>query len=203
MSHHLPSGEIAVVLLAAGGSSRMGRPKQLLQYRGETMIGRSLRTALSAGIRPVLVVLGANAEHIEPAIAIEKVHVVHNPDWALGMSTSLRAGLEKALQLQPGLQALLFMVVDQPFVTKELLLQIVDKYLEKKPLIVAAEYERTPGVPALIDRELFGELRKLTGDKGARALFAKYKHRLLTVPFPKGHYDLDAPADYDQLLGED
>jgi molybdenum cofactor cytidylyltransferase len=198
-----PFDKIAVVLLAAGGSNRMGQPKQLLEYQGETMIGRSVRVALSAGIRPVLVVLGANAGYIEPAIATEKVHVVHNPDWPLGMSTSLRVGLEKALMLQPALQALLFMVVDQPFVTKELLLQIADKYLEKKPLIVAAEYEGTPGVPALIDRELFGELRKLTGDKGARTLFAKYGHRLLTVPFPKGHYDLDTPADYDQLLGED
>lgn len=200
---HLSFDKIAIILLAAGGSNRMGRPKQLLEYRGETMIGRSLRTALSAGIRPVLVILGANAEYIEPVIPTEKVHVVHNPDWPLGMSTSLRVGLEKALQLQPGLQALLFMVVDQPFATTELLLQIVKKYLEKKPLIVAAEYEGTPGVPALIDRELFRELRKLTGDKGARALFAKYKHRLLTVPFPKGNYDLDTPADYDQLLEED
>lgn len=198
-----PDPKIAVVLLAAGSSNRMGQPKQLLEYRGQTMIERSVEVALSTGIRPLVVVLGANADRIAPLINGKGLHIVRNADWPLGMSTSLKMGMEKALELEPALEAILFLVVDQPYVTTQLLLEIAAKYRLEKTRIVAARYNEQPGVPALLDRSLFEELQSLTGDKGARALFKKYKQNLLTVSFPDGHFDLDTPSDYEQLKRED
>ncbi len=195
---------IAVVLLAAGASRRMGRAKQLLEYRGQPMIVRTVRLALSLPARPAIVVLGAAAERITAAADLgPEVEMVFNPDWEAGMSTSVRAGLRRALAIDPGLDAALFLVVDQPFVEAALLQQLIDTYREYEAPIVAARYGDRPGVPALFDRALFPELERLLGDRGARSLFEKYRTSLRTIPFPRGHFDLDTPEDYKKLREEE
>lgn len=195
---------IAVILLAAGASRRMGRAKQLLEYRGEPMIVRLARLALGLPTRPVVVVLGAAAERITAAADLgPEVEMVFNPDWEAGMSTSVRAGLRRALDLDPALDAALFLVVDQPFVDAALLQRLLDTFRAGKAPIVAARYGDRPGVPALFDRALFPELERLLGDRGARPLFEKYRASLHTVAFPRGRFDLDTPEDYEKLREEE
>jgi len=195
---------IAIVLLAAGASRRMGRAKQLLEYRGELMIDRLLRSALELPARPVIVVLGAAAQQITATATLHpEVVTIVNPDWQAGMSTSVVAGLRQALALDPGLEAVLFLVVDQPFVDTGLLRQIIRVYREEAAPIVAARYDDRPGVPALFDRRLFPELEGLQGDRGARPLFEKYRPSLRTIHFPGGRFDLDTPADYRRLQEEE
>lgn len=195
---------IAVILLAAGASRRMGRPKQLLKYRGEAMIERLARLACALPARPVLLVLGARAAQITREATLDpEAELVVNPDWKAGMSTSVRAGLRRALAIDPGLSAALFMVVDQPFVDETLLRRLLNRYRRTGAPIVAARYGDRPGVPALFDRALFPELEALIGDRGARPLFDKYQTALQTVPFPRGRFDLDTPEDYEQLREEE
>jgi len=198
------SNQTGIIILAAGSSSRMGQPKQLLEFRGESMMHRAVRIALSTGVEPVIVVLGAEADRVKEAVPQRAaVNVVYNEDWPLGMSSSLRSGVRYAMKYFPNLQALLFIVVDQPFVTSDLLSLLLAAYRDSRALIVAARYQGTPGVPALFDRCLFNEMLALEGDQGARPLFEKYRHKLQTVPFPAGRFDLDTPDDFDRLMEEE
>ena len=199
-----PPERIAVILLAAGASRRMGRPKQLLKFRGEAMIERLTRLACALPARPVVLVLGARAARITDEVTFHsEAELVVNPDWKAGMSTSVRAGLRRALAIDPDLGGALFMVVDQPFVDEVLLRRLLDGYRRTHAPIVAARYDDRPGVPALFDRTLFPELEALVGDRGARPLFDRHRTTLQTVPFPRGRFDLDTPEDYRKLEEEE
>lgn len=182
----------------------MGQPKQLLEYRGEPLIQRAVRAALATTCRPVIVVLGAEAGRIREAVPRdEEVVIVDNPDWPLGMSTSLKKGLEESEARDPELEGILFMVVDQPYLTPDMLTQLLERFHSGRSRIVAARYGEVAGVPALIPRRFFRDLKRLRGDKGARALFKAFPEALDTIPFPEGGFDIDTPSDYDRLREEE
>ncbi len=189
-----------IVILAAGASTRMGRPKQLLRFRGESMIQRSLRTALKTPFRPVVVVLGAFAEEIEPELEGYEAEVVYNSSWKSGMGGSVAVGLEGLLRQEPRLESALFLLVDQPYLKPAQLIRMAEA-LEgtDKPGVVSA-YGDTLGVPALFRRALFPELLQLQGQKGAKPLIEKYRPALLALPFPQGKADLDTPEDWRTFL---
>jgi molybdenum cofactor cytidylyltransferase len=194
-----PKSAIPLILLAAGGSTRMGTPKQLLPFGDTTLLRHAVETALASDCDPVLVVLGAAAESAAAAIAGLPVDAVTNVDWAKGMGTSLRLGLRTVLETTAP-AAVVVMVCDQPAVTAVLIGELIDAY-KAGATLVAAEYSGIIGVPALIGREWFEELLALGDDAGARALLKRHPDRVKPIPFPQGALDVDTPEDYQRLLG--
>ncbi len=190
-----------IVILAAGESARMGALKQLLPYRGGTLLQHAIETALAVPDSPVVVVLGAHAEKITAEIDFPRVHVVENHDWRSGMGSSLRAGLNGLLAAHPDLSAVLFALCDQPLVTSALLRDIIARHEAAVGSLVASAYAGTLGVPALFPRRLFPELISLDASHGARHLLARYRAEAVEVPFPGGMIDIDTPSDFKALAG--
>ncbi len=190
-----------VIILAAGASSRLGSPKQLLAYSGATLLQHSIEAAQSSYASSVLVVLGANAEIIKSAINHTPANVVVNPDWKEGMASSIRCGLQTLVELHPETEAIIFMVADQPFVTAALLNNLMELNRNDQRSIVASKYGSTFGTPVLFTRKFFPELMELTGDVGAKSLVRKYMNEAAFVSFPKGEIDIDTVEDYQKLDG--
>ncbi len=191
---------VGLVILAAGGSRRLGVPKQLLRDgAGRSLVRRAAQTALASGCRPVTVVLGASAEAISREIADLPLGIVHNPGWETGMASSLRAGLT-ALTAHTPLDAALVMLCDQPMVSAALLDSLAAAHRSSGHDLVACEYEGVLGVPALFGHALFGALRALTGDEGARRVIKAYAGPATRVPFPEGRLDIDTADDAEALL---
>ena len=187
----------AGIILAAGTSSRMGHAKQLLKYKGKSLLGGIIDAANVAKLAPIVVVLGARAKIISKVVDQNKATTVFNPDWETGMGSSVATGLEMALQLYPQLEAACFLLTDQPHVNSELIREIVMKARESNKLGVVSSYDGTLGVPALFKKRLFTELKALRGSKGAKPLIKKYSSLLESIDFPKGRIDLDYPSDWE------
>lgn len=195
---------IGIIILAAGASSRMGAPKQLLEFRGETLLRRAVRAALETECRPVVVVLGANACLLKEEIDVKGAHAIVNQSWAEGMSSSVRCGLAALEAESPNeIEAAVFMLCDQPFVTGSVIRRLVDAYSAERALLVASEYEagveKTLGVPALFSRTLFPELMALRGAEGARRVIASHRQEAAVVAVPEAAFDIDTPKDYRAL----
>jgi molybdenum cofactor cytidylyltransferase len=191
---------IPAIVLAAGDSSRLGQPKQLVEYHGETLLARAIRLAQEAGADPVFVVLGANLETILPAGLQDGAVPVINKDWQEGISSSIQAGLRAVHGAFPATEGVLLLACDQPRLSSPHLRALQRAFsLEYGAVIVASGYDGALGTPAVFPRNAFRQLFELRGDRGARALFSKPPCRVITVPFPDGEIDIDTPADLDQL----
>ena len=188
---------IAGVILAAGAASRMGQPKLLLSWKGETLIKRAARTALEAGLDPVMVVTGSGAVEMQAALAGLSVQMVYNPDWGDGQSTSVRAGIN-ALPEQTA--AVIFMLADQPYVSTGLIQQLVKTYAQSRPSILAPFVGEKRANPVLFDHSMFDALCWLQGDAGARSIFGRYPPTALPWPDERLLFDVDTPEDYRKLI---
>jgi molybdenum cofactor cytidylyltransferase len=193
------SSTIGLMILAAGASTRMGTPKQLLAYRGCSLIRHMAEVAIASVCQPIAVVLGAHAEQIKPEISQLPVQIVENQQWTEGMSSSIWVGLEALLAVNQDLEAVAIALCDQPFVSSQTLDRIVEAYRFTGNPIIASEYAGTLGVPVLFSRSLFSELMALKSNEGAKKLIKKHIHEVFSVPFPEGSIDIDTPTDYEQL----
>ncbi|MEH1913228.1 nucleotidyltransferase family protein [Nostoc sp.] len=191
---------IAIMILAAGASTRMGTPKQLLLYQGRSFLKCITEIAIASVCQPVVVVLGANAEQIHPHIKQLPVRVVKNSDWACGMSTSIKSGIELLNNLPQKIEAVVITLCDQPFVSPQIINQLVDTYYSTKKPIIACEYGNTLGVPALFSQTFFSELATLKETSGAKKVINNNLNEVFSIPFPLGDIDIDTPKDYEQLL---
>ena len=189
-----------IVILAAGGSSRMGSPKQLLPWHGKALLRHVAEVAL--GIEPALVcaVLGANAALVRPCLDGTQVIIAENEAWPEGMASSLRCGLEAVTRLRPDLDGVIFLVCDQPQVGAELLTAMLRAARGEGRTVVACEYDGTTGVPAWFHRSHFPELLALHGAQGARQVMRAHEATLARVPFAGGSADIDTPDDYARSL---
>ena len=187
---------ISLILLAAGSSSRMGQSKQLLLIEGEPLLLRSIKTALTSSLENIAVVLGAEEEKHRSVIAHLPVQIIYNPTWESGMGSSLKAGLNHLLTIQPHLHAVIIMVCDQPLLTSSHLDKIITTYKKTKKRIVASYYSNASGVPALFDKSLFSELLTITDEQGAKKILSKYSDTAVAVDFPGGEIDLDTWEEY-------
>ena len=187
---------VAGLILAAGGSTRLGSPKQLLVYEGRTLLRRAAETVLAAGCRPVVVVLGAGAGRLTPELAGLDVSTVVNAGWQRGMGTSVRLGLS-ALAPGPEVDAVLLTLCDQPLVGPDAL-----KRLLAAPAgsIAAAEYHGTLGVPAVFGREHFAELAALPDAAGAKGVLQRHAARIIAVPTPEAATDIDTREQYEKVV---
>lgn len=191
---------IGVIILAAGASKRLGRAKQTLRFQDETLLKRAAKTALASACRPVIVVLGADAEKLKPEIEEFETEIAENPDWENGMGSSIRAGLKKLLEIQPDVSGAVLMVCDQPFVSAEIIDELTEVSRATNAPIVACAYGETIGVPALFSRNLFPELMTLEPNGGAKKLIYKYKENIVAIPFEAGAIDVDTEQDYLNLV---
>lgn len=171
----------------------MGSPKQLLQYRGQTLIRRAAEAAIASSCDRVAVVIGSEASQMRRELEDLPVSVVENQNWQTGMSSSIRAGLDDLRQYD--LDGILIMLCDQPFVTAGILNDLITTHRQTGKPIVASSYETTKGVPAFFSRELFTELISLSADEGARRLISKDPELVATINFPEGAVDIDTPHD--------
>ena len=192
----------AIVILAAGGSERLGSPKQLLTYKGKTLLSHAVDTALETGCQSVFVVLGANIDLMRNELKDKPVIVVENTNWQEGMASSIRCGLENISKTILMPDYVIFMVCDQPYVTSSLLLNLLEKRNETGMPIIASCYDDKTGTPALFHKSFFPALMELSGDKGARKLIADNPDKAATVPFPRGITDIDTTSDYELLKKE-
>jgi molybdenum cofactor cytidylyltransferase len=188
-------GRSAAIILAAGGSSRFGTPKQLAPWGEQTFIERAVEVALAAQARPVIVVLGAEVEQSRALLADKPVTVVINQDWAAGQSTSMKAGLAT---LPPHISSVLFLLVDLPGVTPDIVNALIQRHRQTLAPIVWPEFEGRRGNPVLFDRSLFPELQRITGDTGGRPLLQAYRDQAERVAATHSGILLD--IDYSEDL---
>lgn len=186
-----------VVILAAGASSRLGRPKQLLPYLGKTLVEHAARTALASGATEVIVVVGAHAQEVRAKLAGLPIRVVTNREWEEGMASSIRCGFAA---LGPEIRCAIVALCDQPRITPGLLRDLVARHVETSSPVVAASYDGVIGAPCAFSRELFPELLALTGDSGARELIRSSPEPVERVEFCGGNVDIDTTDDYQKLV---
>jgi len=191
---------IGAVILAAGASSRMGRPKQLLKYGGQTLVRRAALAAQEAGCNPIVIVTGAHVEGLEEELQGLSLLEANNPEWESGMGSSIRAGIQAVVKTSDKVTALILMLCDQPFVTSQVLRRLITARRETGREIVASRYGATVGVPALFGRAFFAELVRLEREAGAKQVIQRHLAQVHLVPFPQGEIDLDTPADLAGLL---
>lgn len=192
---------VAGIVLAAGNGSRMGCTKQLLPFRGKTVLECVVDAALASCLSSVTVVIGHDAERIQSLLRARNVTTVLNPDYMSGQGSSTRAG---TCALGDEVDAALFLLGDQPLVTPKLIDTVLDAYRAHRAPIVLPTYEGRRGNPALFDRETFPRLRSLSGGATARVLFDEFGPRILKVPVadPAIHFDIDTEEDYQRLRRE-
>lgn len=190
-----PPFRFGAVILAAGASTRMGSPKQLLTLDGQPLVVRAVETALASPAWPVVVVLGAHAEKIRPLLTRLPVLIADSPAWAEGMAASIRAGITTLRQFSRALDGALVALCDQPAFSAEVIARLVAAQRASGRSIAAAHYQGRQGAPALFLREHFETLAHLTGEAGARDLLNDEPARVTAVALPSLAHDLDTPAD--------
>ena len=197
-----PEFRFGAVILAAGASTRMGTPKQLLTVKGQPMIVRTVEAALASPAWPVIVVLGAQAEKIRPVLARLPVLIAENPAWAEGMAASIRAGMTTLRQFSRSLDGVLVALCDQPEFSAGIIAQLLAAQRNCGRGIVAAHYHGRNGAPALFLREHFPTLAALTGEEGARAQLNGPAEQVAAVDLPELAFDLDTLSDYERWQRE-
>jgi len=213
-----PQSHIAAVILAAGESSRLGKPKQLIQFRGKTLVRRVVDAASEAGCQPILVVLGTErtshlysdglprvkGRHHEIELITSELKktgatIVANPNWKRGIGTSIRAGVQHLIEIAPGVEATVLLACDQPFVDRAVIEGLITLHHKTRKPIVAARYAGTLGVPALFDRSLLPELLRLDDSAGAKSTILSNRDQVAEFPFPDGKVDIDTAEDWQRF----
>jgi molybdenum cofactor cytidylyltransferase len=190
---------VAGILLAAGGASRYGSPKQLLAYQGTPLVRRVAEAALASGISPLIVVSGAYTPQIRLALQGLDVQLVHNPSWQEGQSSSVKLGMQR-LPREAG--SVIFFLADQPFVQESLVRALVETHAASLSPIVAPMVDGRRSNPVLFDRGTWADFASLTGDAGGRLLFSRYPATWVPWHDPRLLLDIDTPEDYQRLLDQ-
>lgn len=190
----------AIIILAAGDSSRLGEAKQLLHFNNKTLLQHVIDEATETGAEPVVVVTGANADEIKKNLKQQQANIVYNETWKDGMASSIVAGVKKAMTLNNKTDKVIIAVCDQPFVSAGLFKQLFQKQNESAKHIVASAYADTIGTPVLFTKKYFEALLNLSGDEGAKKIVKANAEDVATVDFPQGVIDIDTQNDFDNLL---
>jgi molybdenum cofactor cytidylyltransferase len=188
------------IVLAAGGSRRLGQPKQLLLFRGEPLVRRAARVAVEAGLWPVVVVVGARCDEVRGALAGLPVATVSNPEFEAGLAGSIQRGLARLSECAPAALGVVLLACDQPLVEPAHLATLAGAARAAGRPIAASAYAGTLGTPALFAAALFSELHRLSGDAPDGALLAGDPGRVAAVPLPCGELDVNTPEDWERAL---
>jgi len=186
----------AAVILAAGGSSRLGRPKQLVRLRGKTLVRHMVDAAFDAGCSPVVVVTGSNGEKIDHELQQSRVVKIQNNSWQRGIGSSIRSGVKVLLDRAAKVDAVVLLVCDQPFVKAAMIRELIILSQNTGKEIVASSYGNTLGVPALFSRRFFHSLLSLEDGAGAKQIILRNRECVAEFLFPEGSIDIDSWSDY-------
>lgn len=191
------NGPIAGILLAAGTSSRMGRNKMLFELNGESVLRGAARRALAAGLSPLLVVLGHEAEKSRGELDGLPCQIVINPNYEQGINSSLKAGISA---VPAGAQAAVVMLADMPFVTPEMIAGLIDRYRDSEAPLVVSDYEGVNAPPMLYDKSLFDELLAMIGEGCGRQVVRRHREEAEVLAWsPSALADIDVPEDYERM----
>lgn len=188
-----------VVILAAGSSSRLGYPKQLVEFKGRPMLQNIIDVADSFEFETEVLVLGAAAEEIKDKMELGKFEILFNENWQEGMASSIRAGLERSLEKEKDLEHLLILLSDQPFISKERIEALIKEQLTGNIEATFSKYDGDVGVPAIFSKKVFSDLKNLQGDQGAKKLIYNENFKYRTLNFEKGNFDVDTKEDVEFL----
>ncbi len=193
--------DLGIIILAAGGSTRMGQAKQLLKINGQSLIRKTAKTALALSSN-LVVVLGHAAQEVKKEISDLSATIVINPHWQKGMARSLRLGIDAIQQSSEVPKAVLLLLCDQPLITVGYLQKLYLEFQASKNLAIASEYNNTKGVPAIFDLSTLKQFKAEQGDFGARHLIKQLENnkQLALMLFPEGAIDLDTMEDYEDFL---
>jgi len=196
-----PQSHIAAVILAAGESSRLGQPKQLIQFRGKNLVRRVVDAASEAGCQPILAVLGSGklGQGISSELKDIGATIIANPNWKCGIGTSIRAGVQHLIDIASRVEATVLLACDQPFVDRAVIEGLIMVHRETRKPIVAASYAGTLGVPVLFDRSLLPELLGLDESAGAKSIILSNRDQVAEFPFPEGKIDIDTAEDWQRF----
>ncbi|HMS39340.1 MAG TPA: nucleotidyltransferase family protein [Pyrinomonadaceae bacterium] len=195
----MTDNEIGIIILAAGASSRLGTPKQLLRFEGKTLLRRAVETAIETNYR-IIVVLGANFERTKAEIEDLEIEICFNKNWQDGMSSSLKTGLKKLLEIAPNLSAVIITLCDQPFINSQVFNNLAETFEKTNAPIVACNYAETIGVPALFSHLFFDELLNLSADEGARKIIKNHLAEVEKISVPQAEIDIDTAEDFQKLF---
>lgn len=189
--------KVSILILAAGTSSRMNTPKQLLPIGTKTLLGSSIEQAIKSEASCVFCVLGASYERIKREIEVYNIEIIHNTKYLSGISSSIVCGIKHILSKSNN--PILIMLADQPKIDSEYINKLIAVFLENPEFIVASKYSDTFGVPAIFPSYTFGQLLELKGDRGAKALLNADKTTVIALENPNIS-DIDTPKDYQDFL---
>ena len=189
----------AAVILAAGGSSRFGQPKQLIRFRGKSLVRGIIDAACEAGCSPVVVVIGSDNERLQQELDLTGVVTVQNQQWSRGIGSSIRCGIQGLLKSSPDVEASLLLVCDQPAVDTRVIQRLISLRQTTGKTIVASSYADTLGVPALFARSVFRELLSLGDAAGAKSIVLRNRERVASLSFPQAEIDIDTWEDLEKL----
>lgn len=189
---------LPIVILAAGGSRRLKQPKQLIPYRGMTLLRHAASAALESGVGPVIVVLGAEAGPCADDLSGLDVEILVHAGWGEGLGSTIRVGVRAARTGHPGLGAVLLMACDQPGVDADMLRTLAAAWRKGGARMVASGYAETAGIPAVFAASEFAALESLIGDRGAQAL-VRSGTGVVVVPCPAAELDVDESRDLERL----
>ncbi|WP_316809522.1 nucleotidyltransferase family protein [Pedobacter agri] len=192
--------ETAIIILAAGNSSRMGRPKQLLQYKGQTFLEIAIQAAVQTSFSPIIVVLGAHAKKILHVHNHPTITFVINEDWEKGMSSSIATGMNVILKDFSDTENVIITVADQVHITSTILEDLYHTFKSENKNIVTSHYLQTTGTPALFNKKYFNNLLNLQGSGGAKNIIKQHVDDVSSIPFELGHIDIDTATDYHNLI---
>ncbi|WP_443946809.1 nucleotidyltransferase family protein [Pedobacter sp. AW1-32] len=191
-----------IILLAAGNSSRLGKPKQLLPFKGKTLLEHTFTAAARATLSPVLIVLGAFADEILDAHKHLDAQFYINSDWAHGMSASISSGIRQMLKTNPEVDQVILSVADQPFISAQIFSKLIEKQRATQKNIISSRYSDTSGSPTLFNKKYFEALSKLDGKMGAKNIIKQFAADTETISFELGYVDIDTEKDYKNLIQE-
>lgn len=191
--------ETGILIVAAGNSSRLGEPKQLLKFKGKTLLRNVVEEAIKVS-QSVVVVMGSGHSQISKEIENLEVKIVENINWNEGMGSSIKIGITQLLNEFPEVQNIIISVCDQPFIEASVFSDLIQMQKDSQKGIVASKYSDTLGTPVLFTKKYFEELSKLSGQEGAKKMIQKFKNNIAEINFEKGAIDIDTQTDYQKLM---
>jgi molybdenum cofactor cytidylyltransferase len=191
--------ETGILIVAAGNSSRLGEPKQLLKYNGKTLLRNVVEKAIKVS-DSVIVVTGSGHSQISKEIENIEVNIIENVKWNEGMGSSIKMGITQLVNEFPDVQNIIISVCDQPFIEASVFSNLIQMQKDSQKGIVAAKYSETLGTPVLFTKKYFAELLKLSGREGAKKMLQKFKDDIAKINFEKGAIDIDTQSDYQKLM---
>lgn len=192
-----------IIILAAGNSSRLGKPKQLLNYKGKTLLQTVIDEALKTADATVTVVLGAYADEILAKHQNDQVNFVINKNWESGMASGIAAGISAVIEKNDKTESIIIAVADQVFIKMSTFNHLIEKHQETGKNIIASAYAGTIGTPVLFGKQYFDALLALKGTDGAKKILKQHHQDVETVVFDGGETDIDTETDYNNLISQE